>query len=90
MSELFYFFSYCKLPGITDRKKTLKGLCICLIHLECLFSYNLSAIKCGFFFFISRILVVCVPHCVKVSCCPIKLLQFILLKKRFLAMGLFG
>ena len=43
----------CLAKKRTDSKKTLKGLCICLIYLEFLFSYNLSAIKRGFFFFIA-------------------------------------
>lgn len=34
--QVFYFFSSCKLPGKKEKQteKTLKGLCICLIHLE--------------------------------------------------------
>lgn len=51
--QVFYFFSSCKLPGKKEnrQKKNLKGIVYLFDSLRILFSYNLSAIKCGFFFF---------------------------------------
>ena len=48
----FILFSSCKLPGKKEnRQKNLKGIVYLFDSLRILFSYNLSAIKCGFFFF---------------------------------------
>lgn len=47
---VFIFHSVHVTAWHNRQKKKLKGIVYCLIHLEFLFSYNLSAIKCVFSF----------------------------------------
>lgn len=56
--QVFYFFSSCKTAWQKTKqtekkteKKNLKGIVYLFDSLRILFSYDLSAIKCGFFFF---------------------------------------
>lgn len=67
----------------TDRqKKNLKGIVYLFDSLRILFSYNLSAIKRGFSFFISSISVVCFCYLCEGIVCSIKQIIWLITAKR--------
>lgn len=65
-----------------DRKKDLKGIVYLFDSLRILFSYNLSAIKRGFSFFISSISVVCFCYLCEGIVCSIKQIIWLITAKR--------
>lgn len=63
-------------------KKNLKGIVYLFDSLRILFSYNLSAIKRGFSFFISSISVVCFCYLCEGIVCSIKQIIWLITAKR--------
>lgn len=89
MAGVFIFVPvHVKLPGEKkekkkmDRKKDLKGIVYLFDSLRILFSYNLSAIKRGFSFFISSISVVCFCYLCEGIVCSIKQIIWLIAANR--------
>lgn len=88
---LFFFPVHVKLPGekkrkekenVQKKKKNLKGIVYLFDSLRILFSYNLSAIKRGFSFFISSISFVCFCYLCEGIVCSIKQIIWLITAER--------